>query len=52
MTLVIGNLQEITEIQNVYGNSVQDLEQSRMEELFLRYFFFELYVARYHLYIT
>ena len=39
MTLVIGNLQEITEIQNVYGNSVQDLEQSRMEELFLRYFF-------------
>ena len=39
MTLVIGNLQEITEIQNVYGNSVQDLEQSHMDELFLRYFF-------------
>ena len=39
MTLVIGNLQEITEIQNVWENSVQDLEQSRMDELFLRYFF-------------
>ena len=38
MTLVIGNLQEITEIQNVWENSVQDLEQSRMDELFLRYF--------------